>query len=78
MPTFDQCVNHLVEIAKSGVPTADALTQMKREIDTNLAWLYDPNGKTGERNRIRTAFANKAPNNELTIQMLKELDDNRE
>ena len=63
--TFDQCVNALIIIAKSGVSESVAIAQMKIAVDEYLASCSLDT--VTERGRLATALGDRASDPSLTL-----------
>lgn len=63
--TFDQCVNALITIAKSGVSEDRAIDQTDNVLAEHLASY--PFDKVIERGRLAEALGNNAPDRSLTL-----------
>jgi hypothetical protein len=63
--TFDQCVEALIVIAKSGVSETEAIAQT--EIVVSQYLVSCALSKVTERNRLATALGDSAPDPSLTL-----------
>jgi hypothetical protein len=63
--TFDQCVNALIVIAKSGASRDEAIDRMEILLDEYfVSYLFD---KSTERGRLAQALGDNAPEPSLTL-----------